>query len=249
MKTLRWISILAAAGCVAHRPPPPLQTADVADGEVSFRAFGRKDICENEPRFLLDELSSVNGALARFLLGTLGDEPSKWPESRIARVSQWREPLPHLLEVHAANLEAVAACRFAEAAGFPYVRSRGAELLTEVQRRQQELDRRIAEARAQRAEEAWAQELKLQRTAARSSCPVRLSSPRVYFAWRERDGISRYLFCDGSRVERSQGVLSFEPGDSERYKGKRPQPDAYLAAARLWPESRMLEPPKAVATP
>lgn len=237
--------LLLAVAC-AHGEPPPLASRQLAGGTVTYRAWGGPSICEAEPRFLLDELTAVNSALQRWLDRARGDAPAAWPESRIAEVTASAEPLGELTREHALNLEALGGCSFADSAGYPFVRRRGSELLARVRQREQELPRVHAAARTARALEAWVRGLDAERSAARRTCPTRFTQPLVFFAWRDADGVTHWLFCDGASIEQPAGGprVLLQGGDSVRGKS-RFSDQQYLDAAQKFPAARVSAPPEA----
>ncbi len=245
MRTFAFFALAFATAC-AHREPPPLTTRHLIGGQVTFRAWGGAGICEAEPRFLLDELTAVNSALQRWLDRVRGDAPAAWPESRIAEATRSMDPLADLLREHTLNLEALGGCDFAESAGYPFVRRRGAELVSAVRERTQQLERVHAASRAARALEAWVRGLDAERTAARRSCPARAAAPVVFFGWRDEEGVTHWLFCDGASVEQppnAEPVLLMgveDPPRRRRYKDEQ-----YLEAAKSFPAGRVSAPPGA----
>lgn len=245
MRTLAFIALASAAAC-AHREPPPLTTRQVAGGAVTFRAWGGAGICEAEPRFLLDELTAVNSALQRWLDRVRGDSPAAWPESRITEATRSTEALADLLREHTLNLEALGGCDFGESAGYPFVRRRGAELVSAVRERTQQLEQVHARARAARALDAWVRGLDAERTAARRSCPPRAVAPVVFFGWRDEEGVTHWLFCDGASVEQppnAEPVLLM--GAEDGMKRRRFKDEQYLEAAKNFPSGRVSAPPDA----
>jgi len=236
--------LLLGLAC-AHSEPPALTTRQLAGGAVTFRPWGGAGICDAEPRFLLDELSAVNGGLSRWLDRARGDTPEVWSESRIAEVNAQSKVLGELVREHTVNLEAVARCGFAGTPAFVYVRSRGVELLETVAARARELDTVHARARAARAHAAWARGLDAEREAARRECPARSAVPRVFFAWRNDEGVTRWLFCDGVSVEQPLNggpVVLQPPGGSAKVKARFGEAQ-YLDAARGYPAGRVSTPP------
>ncbi|MBL8950413.1 MAG: hypothetical protein JNK82_06530 [Myxococcaceae bacterium] len=234
----RALPLVVLATACAHREPPPLTTVHLAGAAVTYRPWGGPRVCEAEPRFLLDELTAVNSGLQRWLKRAGGDAPSEWSESRIAEVEAWAATLDQLVREHTVDLESLARCDFADAPGYAYVRKRGAELLGAVERRRQELGRLYERARAVRQRDAWERGINAERSAARRECPSRSPQPRVFFAWRDDEGVTRWLFCDGVSVEQTpQGSpVLLEPETRGRQRFTEAQ---YLDAVRSYPAARV----------
>ena len=225
----------------AHREAPALSTRRLAGGAVTYRPWGPR-ICEAEPRFLLDELSAVNAGLQRWLDRSAGDAAAAWPESRIAETTRWSEPLAELARDHTLNLEALKGCDFAASAGYPFVLERGRSLLASVRERERQLEQVHARARATRALDAWVRGLDAERTAARRTCPARSAAPVVFFAWRDEDGVTHWLFCDGATAESAPDGKPevLEPAGRRRFGA-----GDYRKALEEFPAMRISVAPKA----
>ncbi|MBK7857895.1 MAG: hypothetical protein IPJ65_04565 [Archangiaceae bacterium] len=213
---------------------------------MALRAWRGSEICDAEPRFLLDELTAVNSALGRYLDRARGDAPQDWPERRIALADELGEGLSSVADLHQQNLGALAGCGFAASAGFPFVRQRGLALIEAARARAARLPAVIAEARRARAREAWAKSLPSLREAARAGCRARSAAPRVFFAWADDQG-THWCFCDGARVsladDRQEPEL--EPPLREPARGRHPfTQQQYLDAVRDFPHSSVAAAPE-----
>lgn len=195
-----WCCLLWLCGCAAHEAPAS-RVHTVAGVRVAFRAWPPSQICEAEPRFLLDELTAVNSGLQRYLDAARSDAPADWPERRIRAVEALAEGLDEVVTQHETNVKGVAACGFAASAGYPFVRTRGLELIREVRERRTQLPERFAAARLERARDEWSRSLPSLRESARSACPTRTAAPQVFFAWADDEG-THWWFCDGAQLVR-----------------------------------------------
>lgn len=241
----RWsLCLLLAAGCAQVRPVVRSEPFDFGGARATVRDFPPGAICEAEPRFLLDELASVNAVLNRFakkVPGGAGEEA--WPESAIALAEEGASRLPPLLELHARSLAAAARCDFSTLGAWPTLLARGRTLVHEVRTRLEGAPAEIARVRRARALARWQQERLLQQESARRACPRKPGAAIVYFAWRE-GARTTWLFCDGARLAREgQQRPEFEPAPAELLIGRRPAEAAYQAAAGRYPAGAVLVAP------
>lgn len=242
---LAWLLVpVLVAGCKTTKPSPPLNRLELSGGVATWRAYGAADqaaICDAEPRFLLDELASVNGALTRFLDATATPEGTApkdaWPDEKIERFEDGLAALPELLTQHEANARQASACAFAKTGGYPRLLERARKLVKDARERLDVVPKEIARARAARALEQWRRERLDAQEAARRECPAKSFSPVLYFAFTDEHGVTQWLFCDGASVTQAgQGEPTFEAAPTELVKGRRaPKPAAYLAAAKKHP--------------
>ncbi|MEW6430029.1 MAG: hypothetical protein AB1730_00865 [Myxococcota bacterium] len=251
---LAWLLLaFLSTGCRTPKPAPSLNRLELSGGVATWRAYGDPDkasICEAEPRFLLDELASVNGALTRFLDATTTPEGTAvkdaWPDEKIDQFEEGLKALPDLLTQHEANVKQAADCAFAKTGGYPLLLKRSRELAKDARGRLDTVPKEIAQARAARALEQWQHERLDAQEAARRGCPSKpSSSPLVYFAFTDDRGVTEWLFCDGALVrQEGQGEPAFEAAPSEIWKGKRaPKSAAYLAAAKKYPAESISKAP------
>jgi hypothetical protein len=219
---------------------------DFAGARATVRDFPPGTICEAEPRFLLDELSSVHSLLNSFLRKVPGGtEDEAWPDAAIALAEEASSRLPPLLDLHGRSLATAAGCEFSKLGAWPTLLGRGRELLHEVKARLESAPAEIAQVRQARAMAQWHQERLAQQDSARRACPRKPGAAIVYFAWRE-GGLTTWLFCDGARLTRDgQQRPELEPAPAELLKGKRPSESAYQSAAGRYPAGAVLDPCKA----
>jgi hypothetical protein len=231
---------LALGACGAKRVAPSQQYS-LGSARAEYRDYtgAKANICEAEPRWLSDELSGVNGLLARFLSST---EQAKDPKAaeyaqQVALLKEASGSLGKVLDVHQANLKAVQSCAFAKSGAFPELTKRGTELV--------EMSRtRLVEATAVAAVEAaqakWNEEApQREQTARQTWCAKNpeIGSTDVYYARKFADGRTEWLFCDGHIVQSVKGGeqnLVSPEGLSAKDKRKVKAP-RYYEAARGWP--------------
>ncbi|MDP2269999.1 MAG: hypothetical protein Q8K32_04645 [Archangium sp.] len=207
------------------------QPFDFGGVRAHQRAFAGEAICEAEPRFLLDELSSVNGLLKTFLKAVPEGSAAAWAEGAVSLLDEGATRLPPLLQVHAEGLAALKGCAFAATGAWPALIDRGQALIDQTRRRLVSAPEALRVLQAARALEAWRKERLTQQEAARRACPRKPGpSPRVYFAWREGP-LTTWLFCDGAQVTREgQRPPQLEAAPEEFTRGRRPAAGAYLGA-------------------
>ncbi len=241
----RVVCLLALLGCAPSRPALRAERLDFNGVRASWRPFTDAAVCDAEPRFLLDELLSVNEVLKRFLRDTAGDATASWPDAQVTLVDEGRATLPRVMTEHERTLGLVARCEFADRAGYPVVLERGRELLADTRRRLEEAPAVIAEVKRRRALEAWQQQRLSSQDAARRTCPAaRLGAAVVYFAFRDEAGLTSFLFCDGAAVTSRAGEAPrVEPAPLELTRGRRIGEKVYLAAAARFPAEAILAPP------
>lgn len=243
---------LLAMGCatVKARPPPPTTRLELSGARATWRPFTDASVCDAEPRFLLDELLSVNEVLKRFLRDTAGDESSEWPERQVALVEEGGRVLPLMMREHERNLALVERCSFASHAGYPVVLERGRKFINDVRERLDEAPRLIETVKRRRALETWHQQRLSTQDAARRTCPsARLGAAVVYFAWRDEAGVSSWLFCDGAAVSKAgDEAPRVELPPTELSRGKRVPEKTYLQAVARYPAESIFAPPPEVAS-
>jgi hypothetical protein len=227
---LGWLVLTSCAAPAPGRVPS--SSLSFAGGHATWREWpSEAALCEAEPRFLLDELSSVNEVLRRFLVKARGDT---WNDERISLVEDAARELRPMMDRHRATLAAVARCPFAGSSAFPAVTERGRALLADTDALLDGAPAAIASARAERAKREWLARRGERQEQARQACPARLGKVVVYFAWVD-EGVTTWLFCDGANVVAEGGrEPSFSPAaDSPRRR--HPRAKAYLEAARRFP--------------
>lgn len=230
------------AACASPRPVVRSQHFDLAGARATLRDFPGGSICEAEPRFLLDELSSVNGLLRRFLDASPGDEGSSWTEAAIALGEDGAARLPPLLEQHDRSLTGLARCEFARGGAWPALVSRGRELVAQTRARLGQFPEQLREFRAAEALAAWRRERLEQQESARAACPQRLTKPIIYFAWREGPRTT-WLFCDGAQVTRDvAGRPELEPPPEELHRPRLRESVYFIAAGRFATGAVMVPP-------
>lgn len=239
--------LLLATACVPAKRAAPLrpERLDWNGVRASWRDFPAGGICDAEPRFLLDELLSVNELLKRFLKDTEGEADAPWPDSQMALIDEGRERLPPVMDAHEQNLDQLERCAFRDGQGYPLVRRNGRQFIERTRRWLDEAPRVIAQVKRQRAREAWERERLATQEGARRTCPsARLGAATIYFAFRDDEGRTSFYFCDGASVLAREGAQPvFEPAPAELGRGKRTPEKTYLTAAQRYPKEAILTPP------
>lgn len=245
MRILLVFFVLCA--CAGPRPPPPAVTVEFAGSRATYRSYADEParICNAEPRWLMDELTSVNGMLSRFLDSTAPTRPEvplSIAERR--RMSEAAEALPPILDEHAQNLEAMSKCGFAERGGFPVVRKRGMEYVAQIRKLLDDAPALIEYANAVDRLEAWRRELPRSEVDARLGCPPR-QGKTLYFAHEQENGTRIFAFCDGTKVTAQHGkeLVWTEPSFLPARERRRWRAAPYLKLVRSYPEEQIVRPP------
>jgi hypothetical protein len=240
----RLLSLLFVVGCAQARPAIiRSEPFDFGGVRATVRAFPGDAICEAEPRFLLDELSSVNGLLSRFLGTAPSRADAEWTDPALALVEEAVERLPALVQLHQRNLDSLGRCEFATQGAWPPLVVRGRELLERTRALLAAAPDLLQTVRNARALADWRRERLVQQQSARRTCPVRLGSAIIYFAWREA-GRTTWLFCDGAEVHREgDGKPRLEGAAVEFTRGRRPSEATYFTAVGRYPASAVAAPP------
>lgn len=235
---------LLLSACAQQRVIVRSTSFDFAGVRATMRDFPSGAICEAEPRFLLDELSSMNGLLGRFLKDVPGGAgEDAWPDPAIALAEEGVSRLPPVLELHARSLAGAARCEFSANGAWPTLIARGRTLVHDVRDRLESAPEQIHRVRQARELAQWHKERLVQQESARRSCPRRPGGATVSFAWRE-GATTTWIFCDGAQLTRTgQGRPEFEAAPQELLSGRRPSEAAYQAAAGRYPADAVMTAP------
>lgn len=244
------LCLLILPGCFAPRRPPPMKTVKLAGWRASYRAYGSggAGICDAEQRWLIDELSSVNGMLGSFLERAEESRPTDPALQRL--LSEATEVLPTVLDEHARNLERLRSCGFASRGGFPALAQRGTKLVADIRALLENAPAELAYAKAVAALEAFRRDLPKMELDARRTCPNDRST-ELYFASEGEDGTRTWRFCDGARVLGRPGepMAVLEPPNMTRAQRRRFKESTYLDAANAFPRARLVSPPSVPPPP
>src|SRR5688572_33482763 len=96
-------------------------TYALGEGRATYRDYrvdAEEDLCDAEPGWLMDELSSVNTLLERFLRLTEGNS-SEWTSQQLSLIEQASQSLPKVLDAHAHTLKQLEGCSFSDEKAFP----------------------------------------------------------------------------------------------------------------------------------
>ncbi|MGA9525593.1 MAG: hypothetical protein WBV82_29310 [Myxococcaceae bacterium] len=204
-------------------------------------------ICTAEPQWLQDELSSVNGLLARWLDKTSAGYDGAWSSDELKLLQQGAETVGPVLEIHAGNLVALRDCAFGKARAFPELIRRGETYIEQARQRMREADSITAWRISKKAIELWQQEQPTREANAKRGCPDRVvyGKAQIYYAIERDDGQVRWLFCDGAQVRSlAEGGTELQvPDDLTQAQRRRIKARKYLEAASDFPASRIDRPP------
>ncbi|MFP2957101.1 hypothetical protein ACLEPN_04505 [Myxococcus sp. 1LA] len=245
-----------ALSACATRPAPPVEHYSLGMSRAEYRDYkkAKADPCaSSEPRWLADELTTVNGTMARFLRETeeLSNLDAPGHARQLALLREASDSLPPIMEVHRYTLNRLKECGFRDTGAFPEIARRGRELLTEVDARFEEGPKALAAVALREAQRQWQAEKPEREAAARRTwCPPnpQMGQTDLYYARQEVDGLKLWRFCDGHLVEqRADGnpVLIQPDGLTWRMR-RRIKPQSYLDAARDYPAAEMDRQPSSV---
>lgn len=243
-RLLLLVGVGALVGACATKRSAPVQRYALGMARAEYRDYAgaKASPCDAEPRWLTDELSAVNGLLARFLQETeeAGAPEALNQEKHLALLQEAAGSLEPVLKVHAATLSGLRACEFRRTGAFPELERRGTELVQRAWARLGEAPAILAAKKLREAQRQWLDEAPAREAEARRTwCAPRptVGSADLYFAREYPDGRTEWLFCDGHVVEARAGgepVLVGPEGLSSRER-RRVQPRRYLDAARGYP--------------
>ncbi len=237
---------VALGGCATAKQTVPVQRYSLgllARADYRDYAGAKANICEAEPRWLTDELSAVNGLMARFLSSTdqALDPEGVEHDKHLEMLKQASETLGSVLDVHEANLTSMKACAFATKGAFPELSRRGKDLLDRARSRLADAPKAIEASELKEKQRLWVEEAPMREQTARQTwCAKRpeVGNTDLYFARQYTNGRTEWLFCDGHVVEvaanGNEPVLVSPPGLSWRER-RRVKPPRYIEAARNYP--------------
>lgn len=242
------VGLSVGLGACAGGKVAPLQTYSLGMARAEYRDYAgaRSSLCDTEPRWLADELSSVNGLLARFLSSTEeATKPGSLHHSEhLALLQEANRTLVPVMEIHRRNLAELSECGFHRTGAFPEIARRGTELLAQTKARLTEAPAALAAAELRVAQQKWLEEAPAREAAAKQTwCTAHptVGSADLYFARQYPDGRTEWLFCDGLSVEAPAGgePQLITPEWISRRDRRRIQPQRYLDAAKAYPASEV----------
>ncbi|NOJ82883.1 hypothetical protein HNV28_31975 [Myxococcus xanthus] len=245
-----------ALSACATRPAPPVEHYSLGMSRAEYRDYkkAKADPCaSSEPRWLADELTTVNGTMARFLRETENLAKLDAPDHarQLAMMREATGSLPPIMEVHRYTLNRLKECGFRNTGAFPEIARRGQELLTEVDARLEEGPKVLAAVALKDARRQWREEMPEREEAARRTwCPPnpQVGQTDLFYARQEVDGRKLWRFCDGHLVEqRAEGEpVLVQPDNLTWRMRRRIKPQSYLDAARDYPTAEMDRQPDSV---
>lgn len=244
---------LALGACAAKQVAPVKYSLGMARAEYRDYAGAKANICDAEPRWLSDELSAVNGLMARFLSSTeqAKDVNAVDHAQHLALLKEAGGSLGKVLDVHEANLRLMQRCGFARSGAFPDLGKRGTELLEQSRTRLTEATQALALEETQRK---WLGESPQREQTARQTWCAKtpeIGTTDVYYARQFADGRVEWLFCDGhvlqSATSGGEPTLQSPEGITTRER-RRVKPPRYQEAARAYPQEEIDKQPSSLGT-
>lgn len=259
MKTLaRSIALLglgAVFGGCAAKQAPPVQHYALGMSRAEYRDYtgAKASPCDSEPRWFQDELTAVNGLLARFVKETEQALDPKAPDhaKQVELLEEGLRTLPPVLKVHENNLQALKSCDFRRAGAFPDLAQRGTALLAEARERMALGPQLQAAAALREAQKQWREQGAEREAKAKETwCPKpsKVGQPDLFFARQlPEGGRTEWFFCDGHVVEKSGDAepTLLSPEGLSKAERRRVQPKKYLDAALAYPPEEVDREPTA----
>lgn len=235
---------MLASACVITPPtPPPQRMFELGSNRTAYRDFrdaSDSSICDSEPRWLVDELTNVNGVLSRFLRSTDPAQARTWSSEQRSLAIEGRAELPAFVEIHVSNLRALKGCGIAKWQSIPSLRERGLELSAAVTERLPQITQVLEFIDAEAVLESWQEDFsKRRREAQQSGCGSR-DTDKIFHAEAGSSGETTFWFCDGARVSRTVGG---EPDFTPPSRSGRVRSSDYVRRAREFPEDQILASP------
>lgn len=234
---------LVTTGCASAPVKRPVERFDFDGTRASYRVFSDDSICDTEPRFLADEFLSVNEVFKRFLRDTPATSDEPWSESHFTVMEDGLARLPPLVEQHRTHLKLASGCSFSKQGAWPDMLKRADTLLDGTRARLDVGPILMKEVRHRTALAEWNQQRLEQQESARRTCPAKLGSATIYFAYRDESERTSYLFCDGALVSVAEGTPKLEPAPAELVGRRAPPAKSYLLAAERYPKGAILTSP------
>lgn len=241
-----WMTGGLGLGLIACGAQAPVQRYSLGISRAEYRDYvgAKANICDAETRWLTDELSAVNGLLARFLSSTdqVKNPHSVDYKSHTELLKEAQGSLGKVLDVHQSNLQALQQCGFAKSGAFPELTKVGTELVQQSRARLAEGTQLVAVAAEQRK---WLDEApQREQTARQTWCAKNpeVGNTDLYYARMFADGRTEWLFCDGhivhSGTNGGEPTLQSPEGLSAKDRRK-VKPPRYIEAARNYPKEEI----------
>jgi hypothetical protein len=214
------------------------------------RDYPREDVCDVDPKLLVQEFDVMNQLLAEFLQGTSAGVDGFWADEHIEMLEQGQKSFPGLLDIHERNLTEANKC---SADNYGEASRRGLELSRQARRRLEDAPEVLSWARARRDIAKWKEAQPAARETAREQwCPPKPKAgkfPDIYYAFQDDEGRTQWLFCDGSKVTASANAadpLEFvlPPADPQRRSAKSFGSRPYIDAAQKYPRNEIVRAPR-----
>lgn len=208
MLVRHWICSLGllfgVAGCAAKKvPPPPIRTVTLGGSKADYRDYSRTDdVCGLDATALELELDAMRVLLAEFLGQTSAGFDGMWGDDHLALLEEAQRALPPALQAVEKVTEALPGCPALSVPSGPGV----AELVRQARRRLAEAPRLLPYVKARRALSLWNDGQPQAQAAAKASrCGKRAKHQVIYYAAENERGDQSFLFCDGTKLQRTVG--------------------------------------------
>lgn len=229
---MRWLLLLIASSCAPRVVEVRTEVIDL----IGVRAVMRLDaatLCEAEPRFLLDDVSSVNALLRAFIRAWPGTPAPEWTDQELELLAEATQTLPRVVQAHGETLAHLERCPFARTGAWPELTARAQGSITEVRARLEQIPEGLQAAKHARAVTSWRRDRLSNAEAARRACTPRTRAT-IYAAWRDGERTT-WRFCDGVEAHAERGNAPRLEGITARSLPER----VYRAALARFPVDAM----------
>jgi len=243
---------LAVSGCVREFRPPGAEELSLGTKVATYRTYAPGTLCfagrDYQP-VLKGELTAMNELLTAFLEGTSSGPEGAWSPESVDLLDRAQTSLLPALDAYEDTLTQVKDCLFEHRFGFPDLARRGLEHVRLARQRVEEAGTLLPQIRAKAELAKWKEQQAKERESEQSNwCPPKpRPAPDVYFALEDENGLTEWLFCDGTRVVGAPGKLpELQPPREGKVPSKVVQ-QMYLRAAAKYPASQIRRAPKPTA--
>jgi hypothetical protein len=216
--------------------------------QSEYRDYVGYKVCQLEPQRITEDVTRMNEFLRRFLDAAQSARGGRGTEEQYALLQNAPKTLKGPLAAHESLVKRVPACK--EFAGQPLVDAAktGQQLVADAKQTLGQAGDIVTSAKAGQELKAWKEKQEVEQQSERANwCPAKPSkTPEIYFAWEDENGVTEWMFCDGSKVVSNQGnppELVPSP-DQAKKSGRPPAPSVYLTAAQKFPPKEIRRAPK-----
>ncbi len=240
-------ALVSACGKPAIKYPATKQVS-VGNLRTDYRDYVGFKVCQLEPQPVAEDITRMNDFLRRVLDAAQAAKGGSGTEEQYALLQAAPKALKGPLASHESLVKRVPACK--EFQGQPVVEAaqKGQQLVADAKQTLGQAGDLVASAKASQELKAWHEKQETEQLSERANwCPAKPSkTPEIYFAWEDENGVTEWLFCDGSKVVSNQGKPPefMASPDLAKKPGKPPAASTYLTSAQKYPATEIRRAPK-----